>query len=228
MSDPTYASLVRQIAKENPDTSDYSALSDVMMDVIVGQERELLAKLLPGYMRAVLSRRNVSNSDEEAWEAFLDERLSTNQRGTIFVRDATAEELEAAADRRFKFAGNLDRRGKQYKSVANRMAQEGADKTKDLSRAAGVDVVKELSLQLALEHTMRLRAEGRAKTLASLYRARDSLLLWIERGESPTISYLEQHRDALIKQIQDEEFHFVRSEIYNEVALEWANGTRET
>lgn len=190
-----FADVARRVAKSHPDIADYHVLAQSMLAEIKGQEYDLLEKLLPGYIRAVLSRKGPADSDEAVWESFLGERIATKDRGTVFVRDATPEEVEAGAERRRRFAGNLDKRAAAFDAVAAKARAAGNVVIGDL--ADGVQTLRDLEATLALETTRRARAERRARTLNSLRACRDLLLQWRDAGESPSLLSLRARRAEL-------------------------------
>lgn len=196
MSEPTFTELARKVAEEHPDVADYHALSEHMLDEIRGRERMLLERLLPGYMRAVLSRRGEASSEEAAWEAFLDERIATPGRGTIFVRDALPAELDEAAARREKFAGNLDKRAVQFRSAAARVRKAKVAKVGELATEAGAALFHDLEVKLAVERLKKNQTRSRLRSLDQLRAVRDQLRRWLSSEDPPSLVSLRQFRDS--------------------------------
>jgi len=216
---PEYAKMVRRIAEGNHDVSDYRELSEQMMDELAGNERELLARLLPGYMRAVLTRKP-RGTDESVWDDFLNERLFTTGRGTIFVKDATVPEINAAAERRERLAGNVDKRGKQFRKVAHAMVETGSRTVSDVPAEMGVQALHDLHIQIAVEKNRRIKSEARARNLSAVEKALVTAESWIEQKATPTVLGLRKRRDEIRQAIRDERYSARRMQISHEVLQE--------
>lgn len=198
------AALIRQVAETHGDIADPRDLVPLVMAEAAGYEKELLAAALPQYVSAVLRRaRRHHAAAEPAWATFLDERIPTED-GYVFGRDADPASLDAGAERRFRFAGNLDRRGQQWRAISTAMQQAGVTRAGDLPQESGVDAIASLESDLATIKHIRLREQRKVNELDALRRARDILLTWIEAHDSPALhalrvmrTELQQRRDEL-------------------------------
>src|SRR5262245_15522766 len=195
MNDVSFSAIARRVANANPDVASYRALADEMLHEVEGYETELLAKLLPGYIRAVLSRRAQVGTDEEIWQAFLSERMPTRDRGTIFTRDATKTEVRDAVERRRRFAGNLDRRAFQLERVAEQMEVEGARTVAAVKNTTDLLAIAEH--RLLQIHAERATAEKRARSLLGLQRSKEMVEGWIAARDTPVLQALRSQRDHL-------------------------------
>ena len=214
-----YAEIVRRIAADNPTVADYKTLSSEMLDEIAGHERDLLARLLPGYMRAVLSRRT-KTGDEQTWEDFLTERIATESRGTIFVADATGAELDRAAERRERFAGNLDRKAVRLRRVSKAMLEQQSETVRALPATIGAEALHDVEKAIALTKSRRAKAESQAKTIASLERCLEVVNGWIIERATPTVTALRERRAQLDEIIWQETKSQRQAAIYDELLEE--------
>lgn len=193
----SFAERARQIAAAHPDIADPRDLAPFMLEEIRGEEQDLLLRLLPTYIRSVLSRRGDAGSEEEAWGAFLDERLATETRGTIFVREAVVTEIDAAATRRERFSGNLDRRAQQYRQVAEAMREHEAHTASDLTVTVGITTLAVLEARLSEEAAARRLAETKTRKLPALRAYLARLKEMLSAKDDPRVLYLRERRDAL-------------------------------
>ena len=196
-----WAEIVRQVAGSNPEIAGYRDIAELVLDRIRGGEADLLGRLLPGYVRAVLSR-GVGGSADDEWESFLDERLATSQRGTIFMRDANAEEVDEAAERRFRFAGNLDGRGKKFQAVAKALRENSVVNVGGLSPIVGGKTLRDLEVSFFQARARRMNATAKAAHIKPLRELRDGMRDDLRSGEvSESIVALRRRRDDLIDQL---------------------------
>lgn len=212
----TVASLIRSAASDHPDIADPKDLVPYVMEAIAGQEEVLLRKLLPTYISGVLRRRLPTTDDNEAWEALLGERVPT-ESGVIFLRDATADDLDAGAERRRKFAGNLDGRAAQYASVAAAVRSAGALTVGALAVEDGVRTLRELEARIVLAAKARRRGVTRVRHLAALRAAREKLQGILDAGNDPRLPLLVAYRDDLLKLREDLVHSLERGKITDEV-----------
>jgi hypothetical protein len=137
--DPSLAALIRTVASEHPDEASPHALAaDVLARVRAGTERDVLARLLPRYVGDVLRRaeQKAAGDAGDAWAKILDDRVPT-ERGYQFLRDCTAEEVQAGAARRRASAENFTKRAELYEEVAALLADiDRPDRTDQLAGVA--------------------------------------------------------------------------------------------
>lgn len=221
--DVSFAEVARRVAAANPDVASYKQLADEMLREVEGYEVDLLAKLLPGYMRAILSRRSKGGSDEEVWESFLAERIPSRTRGTIFMREATSDDLEDAITRRKKFAGNLDRRALQMQQVQQSMVEHKVEVVSQLPNSA--HALRDVETRLREVRAERLKVEGYGKAVQGLERTKSLLEAWIAEGDTPVLQRLRAHREHLTKLVSDQLLANRRAAIRREL-LEELYGAR--
>ena len=221
-SSPSFSEMARRVAAANPDVASYQQLADEMLREVEGYEVDLLAKLLPGYMRAILSRRSKGGTDEEVWESFLAERIPSRNRGTIFMREATRDDLDDAIARRRKFAGNLDRRALQMQQVQQSMVEHKVEVVAQLPNSA--HALRDVETRLREVRAERLKTEGYAKAVHGLERTKALLESWIADGDTPVLQRLRAHRAHLTTLVSDQLLANRRAEIRREL-LEELRGT---
>lgn len=219
----SFAEIARKVAEEHPDVADYNRLSDEMMSQITGQERDLLRRLLPSYMRAVLTR-SAKGGDEKDWDDFLTERLATPGRGTIFIADATADEMQAAVKRRESFSGNLDRAARRLQRIEKAMREAGATTVKDLSADEGSSVLHGIDTAIALERSRRMKNESIARTADSLRKAIALVQSWLDARETPTLATLRKTRSELDDTFEEAVYRSRHQQIIAEILEEMASG----
>lgn len=219
---PSFSEMARRVAAANPDVASYQQLADEMLREVEGYEVDLLAKLLPGYMRAILSRRSKGGSDEEVWESFLAERIPSRDRGTIFMRDATNDDLEDAIARRRKFAGNLDRRALQMQQVQQSMVEHKVAVVAQLPNSA--HALRDVETRLSEVRAERLKVEGHGKAIHGLERTKILLESWLSEGDTPVLQRLRAQHAHLMKLVSDQLLVNRRAEIRREL-LEELYGT---
>lgn len=183
MVNESLAEIVRRAAAEHPDEADPRSLVPFVREQIEGREHEILDKLLPSAVAAVLRRREGGG---DAWLALLEERMPTPE-GYKFVRDGTADDLDAAAERRRRFGGNLDRRARLYGDLAKRVRDGGATVVADLRESQAVDLLVGLEQEIIRTRRERMTVTARSRALASALRLRDDLRGQLESGETPRI-----------------------------------------
>ena len=202
--DVDLAAYVRRAAREQPDLADPKALVPFVMAEIQGQERELLERLLPREIAAILRRRNLAPdaTTEERWDDFLEERLSTKE-GYIFVKEASSTDMDNAALRRRSFAGNHDRRARRFAEVAISMRTGNAPTVAALSPEVGQALLRQLEERHALVRRQRLSEQRRAQGLEAAQAERARLQEQWEQGATPLLTFLHSHRQGLLDAIAD-------------------------
>jgi hypothetical protein len=133
--------LIRKIARANASEASPGRLADqVLAEIPPGQERALLAKLLPGYVGEVLRRVDSTPADSvdpnAPWNGLLHDRVPTAD-GYRFLADCTAEDISAGAERRRRLAENLAARAEVYEAVANAMTAQGVETAHELDTDTG-------------------------------------------------------------------------------------------
>jgi hypothetical protein len=176
---------VRSVLSLHPDEADPERITQLVLAAVKGHEAEILPQVMGGYVRNVLRRRG-----KGGWDDFLAERMVDAAGEYVFVRDAEAVDLDAAADRRDVFAGRLDARAEELRSVAGAMRSNGARVVGELPVGVGVEA-------LTLEHVTAAEAEA-----ARLVRVRQNLA-----GHDRLVASLEARRDDLLRQIDARESH---------------------
>lgn len=190
------AAIVRRIAEQHPDVADPADLTPYFLAEIEGMEAEALSRLVPSYIGSVLRRRITRTADADAWQAVLEERIPT-RAGYVFGRDGTAEDFDAAAERRRQFSGNLDARGLRMASVAAEIRDQKVRTAGEVSRAAGVALIRSLEDQLHEIRTQKISLRRMSGDLRQLRLYRNELRAQIERKESKAVVRLRDYRLAL-------------------------------
>lgn len=195
MTKPT--DVIRRVARDHPDLADPVDLVPFVLEDLAGQEQELLRRLLPNYIAQVLRPKTSSIDDKLRWQAFLSERIPT-QDGKKFLRDASAEDLEAGVERRRRFAGALDGRAELFASTARTMREHSARVVGDLTLELAHDVLARLRLEARNLQTRRLGLARRTRDLGVLRTCVERLRELVDSGKDPREPMLRNYRDALI------------------------------
>jgi hypothetical protein len=194
--------LIRRIAAEHPDVADPKNLVPYLMDELSGREEEVLRRLLPSYIANVLRRRGTATDEQAEWDGFLSERVPTAE-GTIFLRDATANDLDAGAKRRIQFAGALDTRAQKFTATARAIRDAGVPTAGQLHIGDAVSMLRELEVRLRTAQRQRLTDAAKTQRLNSLRVAVAQLRDILGSGESPTVKMLRSYRDSLVQQLDE-------------------------
>lgn len=198
----SFPEIVRQVAAEHSDEPDYRALSEHVLKAIEGEEKDLLRKLLPNYMKSILTRRQGAEWSEDVWERALNERLPSVSGEYVFVRDASADDIAKAAAERRRFSGNLDHRAAHLEGVVREMRSQNVATVGALDVGKVGESLDALDRQLYAEKLRRVKATNRARVLGVLLDIRARVLHELESGEYTLVLMLEARRDALVQRIE--------------------------
>jgi len=117
------STLIKKVTADHADEPSPQRISALVMEQIPPEHHaELVARLLPQYVGQILRRaENVpATSPRIEWEDTLGERMPTAD-GYRFLRDCTAEDVRAGAQRRRVNAEALNRRAELYEAIAERL-----------------------------------------------------------------------------------------------------------
>lgn len=180
------AALVRRTAHAHPDIAAPAQLSELVLDAIpVGQERQLLQRLLPSYVASVVRRAEGTPAadvdPERAWAGMLQDRVPTAE-GYRFLRDCDADDIAAGAERRRRLAENYAARAQVYDVIADQIRTTGASSAGELDADVVVPAVRSVRDPITaladLSHsviTKRLEQSQRLLRLVVIAHARGQL-----------------------------------------------------
>ena len=176
------------------DVASPSVIAELALEDIP-QERyqEIVEKLLPRYVGEVLrrARKAAPVTAADKWEVFLGDRVAVQGGQYRFAADCTVPELRAAAARRAKMAGNLDRRAVVFATVADAVAGAGVSTPKDLDIEVGAASLVDLAVRAATAQSERMAAERALRRRKVLLAQRGDLQRWAAARTSPRLTALE-------------------------------------
>lgn len=117
------STLIQKVAADHPEEPSPQRIAALVLEVIPPEHYAgLLAKLLPQYVGQTLRRTEhvPATSPRIEWEDTLGERVPTRD-GYRFLRDCTADDVRAGAQRRRTNAEALNRRADLYDAIAQRL-----------------------------------------------------------------------------------------------------------
>lgn len=147
------STVIQKVAADHPEEPSPQRIAALVLELIPAEHYAgLLAKLLPQYVGQTLRRTEhvPATSPRIDWEDTLGERVPTPD-GYRFLRDCSAEDVRAGAERRRANAERLNRRADLYDAIAQRLDEGELHVPSTMATPA--DLGPEVGAEIIIRHS---------------------------------------------------------------------------